>query len=59
MTILDDKALLIIGFCLILFGYTEYTSGRQDEAVIAVGIFLLIIYWLGRYVTPLIMSYQP
>ena len=44
--------LLIIGGCLIVFGYTRGMSGSQDKALIAVGILLLGMYWLDRYSGP-------
>ena len=43
--------LLIIGLCLMVFGYTSAISGRRDGAMVAVGIFLLIVYLLDRYLT--------
>ena len=45
--------LLIIGFCLMVFGYTRHISGSEDKALYVVGILLIIIYWLDRYIAPL------
>ena len=51
--ILDASALLIIGLCLIVLGYVQHISGRQDkEGVIGLGILLVGIYWIDRYIGP-------
>ena len=50
--ILDASGLLIIGLCLIVYGWAKYTSCHQDKATITVGSFMLILYWLDRYIAP-------
>ena len=42
--------LLIIGLCLMVFGYTRHISGSQDKAMYVVGILLVIIYWFVRFI---------
>ena len=44
--------LLIIGFTLMVFGLTLAISGRRDKAMVTVGIFMLIVYLLDRYLAP-------